>query len=166
MTQFSDRGFIDHPQRAPSELLASWDHLVSAAGHGARQVGQTSRRRARLAGDRAGAARLALLGELPRPAWRWLGIGLAAGLAVGAVGATVLARARRGAERAEADQATTTVPAAPSKIRDKAGAGAEVVRERTRVAVQRAATSARGAAIEFRDKLVQRDSKDAPEGPA
>jgi hypothetical protein len=167
MTQMFDHFLANHPQRARNDLVASWDHLVSAAGHGAKQVGQTSRRRATVARDRAEAARLALLGELPLSPWRWLGVGLAtglaAGLAIGAVGATLLARARREADQAETGEATTTVPAATAKIREKANAGAEAVGKRTKVAVQRVTTSARGAAVEFRDRLTQRDSVGEPE---
>jgi hypothetical protein len=163
MIPTSDRFFGDRPRQAHRNVMASWDHLLSAAGHGARQVGQSSRRRARLARDRAEAARLALLGELPPSPWRWLGVGLAAGLAIGAVGATALARARREVDQTVTDEATATVPAATAKIREKASAGAEAVRERIRAAVQRATTSARGATVEYRNRLTQRDSKGEPE---
>jgi hypothetical protein len=166
MTLKSDRFFGDHPQQARRDLMASWDHLVGAAGHGAKQVRQSSRRRARLARDRAEAARLALLGERPHSPWRWLGVGLAAGLAAGVAasvaGARVLARAGREADQTVTDEATATVPAATA-IRERASVGAEVVRERTRAAVQRAATSARGVAVEFHDRLTQRDSVGEPE---
>lgn len=138
MTHISDRVFGDHPQRARNDLVTSWDHLVSAAGHGGKQVARTSRRRGRIGRERAGAARRALLGELPSTPWRWLGAGLAtglaAGLAIGAVGPRVLARARRSTAN-------------------------EAVRERTRAAVQGATAGARGAAVTFRDKLIRRDSQ-------
>jgi hypothetical protein len=167
MARITDHVLGDHPQRARRDLTTSWEHLLNAAGHGAKHVGQSSRRRARIARDRAETARLALLGELPPSPWRWLGVGLAtglaAGLAVGAAGATVLARARRKGDQTATDEATATVSAAPSKIREKASAGAEAVRERTVAAVQRANTSARGAAIEFRDRLTLRDSTGEPE---
>jgi hypothetical protein len=163
MARISDHVLGDHPQRARRDLATSWDHLLSAAGHGAKHVGQSSRRRAEVARDRAETARLVLLGQLPPSPWRWLGIGLAAGLAIGAAGATVLARARRGADQTATDEANATVSAAPSKVREKAVAGAEKARARTRAAVQRATTSARGAAVEFRDRLTIRDSTGEPE---
>lgn len=167
MTRISDHVFGDRPQRARRELTTSWEHLLSAAGHGAKHVGRSSRRKARAARDQAETARLALVSELPPAPWRWLGValatGLAAGLAIGAAGATVLARARRAADQAETDEMAATVSAAPSKIREKASAGAEAVRERTKAAVQRATTNARGAAVEFRDRITQRDSTGEPE---
>ena len=167
MNRISDRVLGDHPQRARRELTSSWEHLLSAAGHGAKHVGQSSRRRARIARDRAETARLVLLGELPPSPRRWLGVGLAtglaAGLAIGVAGATALARARRAADQSATDETTATVSAAPSKIRERASAGADAVREQTRAAVQRATTSARGAAVEFRDRLTQRDSTGEPE---
>lgn len=161
MARISDYVFVDNPQRARRDLTTSWEHLLSAAGHGAKHVGQSSRRRARIARDRAETARLVLLGELPPSPWRWLGVGLAAGLAIGAAGATVLARARREAHQTATDEAN--VSAAPSKVREKASASAEAVRDRTRAAVQRATTSARDAAAELRDKLTLGDSKGEPE---
>jgi hypothetical protein len=167
MARITDHVLGDHTHRARRDLTTSWEHLLSAAGHGAKHVGQSSRRRARVARDRAETARLVLLGELPPAPWRWLAValatGMAAGLAIGAAGATILARTRREADQAATDETTATVSAAPSKVREKASAGAEAVRERTRAAVQRATTSARGAAIEFRDRLTQRDSTGEPE---
>jgi hypothetical protein len=165
MAHISDHVLGDHPQRARRDLTTSWDHLLSAAGHGAKHVGQTSRRRARIARDRAETARLALLGEFPpsRSPWRWLGAGLAAGLAIGAAGATVLARARREADQTVTDQASAAARNAAATVREKASAGAEAVREQTRTVVQRATTNARGAAVEFRGKLIQRDPEGEPE---
>lgn len=164
MARISDQVFGHDPQRARRDLTTSWEHLLSAAGHGAKHVGQSSRRRARIARDRAETARLVLLGELSPTPRRWLGVGLAtglaAGLAIAAAGATVLARARRKTHPAATDEATES--AAPSKVREKASASAEAARERTRAAVQRATTSARGLAVELGDRLTLRESKREP----
>jgi hypothetical protein len=160
MIHIPEHVFGDHSQRARSDLAASWEHLVSAAGHGAKQVGESSRRRGRVARDRTEAARLALLGELPPAPWRWLGAGLATGLAVGlvlgAAGATVLARGRREADQTLTGPATDT--AQEATIRERANARAEAVREGTKAAVHGAAVTARDAAGKVRERLIHRDS--------
>jgi hypothetical protein len=89
--------------------------------------------------------------------------GLVAGLAIGAVGATVLARARREADQTVTKRAGAAARNAAATVRHRASAGAEAARERTSTAVRRATTNARGAAVEFRDKLAPRGSEGGPE---
>jgi hypothetical protein len=164
-----------HQQQARRELAASWDHLINAAEHGARQVGHTSRRQGKIARDRVAAARLALLGERPPAPWRWLGAGLtaglSAGLAISALGARALARRKRAADQTAtgpaADQTATepaTEPPLPvaTIIRERAGAGAEALRDGTRAAVHGATATARDAAGKLRDRLTHHGPADQP----
>ncbi|MPZ29265.1 MAG: hypothetical protein GEV12_23455 [Micromonosporaceae bacterium] len=128
----------DHPssgdlQRAREELSTAWAHLVTAAG----QVEHASRRRGALARDRAVAARRAARGELPEFPWRWVGLGLAAGLVLGAAG-TAAALIRR---HARGDQAE------PGPVHGTAAS----VRERATAAVHNATSAVHGAASAAKD---------------
>jgi hypothetical protein len=170
MIHISDYVPGHHRQQARRELAASWDHLINAAEHGARQVGHTSRRQGRITRDRVTAARLALLGERPPAPWRWLGAGLTAGLtaglAISALGARALARRRRAADQTATGPATepATDPPLPvaTIIRDRASAGAEALRDGTRAAVHGATATARDAAGKLRDRLAHHGPADQP----
>jgi hypothetical protein len=147
MIHLSDHVLASYPQRARGELSAAWEHLLTAAHEGARQVGDTSRTRAALVRDRASLARLALRGELPTSRWRWAGAGLAAGVIIGAVVAVVVTRRPRTADPTTPEQAQTAATA----VREKAGAAAAAAREKTSTAVQTAATAVHDAAAAARD---------------
>ena len=147
MIHLSDYIPARYPQRARGELSAAWEHLLTAAHEGARQVGDASRTRAALARDRAALARLALRGELPTSRWRWAGAGLAAGVIIGAVAVVVLTRRPRSAEPATPEQAH----AAATTVREKAGTAAAAVREKTSTVVQTAAAALHDAAAAGRD---------------
>lgn len=108
MIRLPEHRFSVDPQRGRDELSAAWEHLLAAAEQAARQVERASRRRGALARDRAAAMRQAARGELPESPWRWLGVGLAAGLAIGAVGVAVLTRRHRSADQAGPEQTTGT----------------------------------------------------------
>lgn len=56
MTRSRDHVDSISPRRARRELTAAWQHLVTAAGHGARQVGHTSHSHTKLARERTAAA--------------------------------------------------------------------------------------------------------------
>jgi hypothetical protein len=79
-------------QRAREEMGDAWAHLLAAAEYGARQAGVATRRQGAIARERAAAAVLALRGEQPPSPWRWLAVGLAAGVAIGSAGALILGR--------------------------------------------------------------------------
>jgi ElaB/YqjD/DUF883 family membrane-anchored ribosome-binding protein len=111
------------PQRARDELSAVWEHLVAAAEHGAKQVEQASRRRGALARHRAVAVRRAVRGELPESPWRWLGVGVAAGVVIGAVGMAALTRRRPTAAEPGSEQTTA------SAVREPAASAVAGVRE-------------------------------------
>lgn len=104
-------------QRAREEMGEAWAHLLAAAEHGARQAGVTTRQRGAIARQRATAATMALRGEQPPSPWRWLAVGLAAGIAVGSAGAVILSRRMP-------DMDTDAV-------KQRASAAVETVRERT-----------------------------------
>lgn len=125
----------DTARHARDELGAAWEHLLTAAEHSARQIGDTSRRRGTLARRRASAAAQALRGEQPSP-WQWLAVGLAAGVAIGAAGAVAL---RHLPEREAA--------------RQRASEAVETVRQRAGEAAQTAATTAREKAHQVRERI-------------
>jgi ElaB/YqjD/DUF883 family membrane-anchored ribosome-binding protein len=104
MIRMLDRVVTDQQQRARDELAEAWDHLAAAAGHGARRIGDVSRQRTARARERAALAASALRGEVSPAPWRWLAVGLAAGVVIGAAGAAVLARRRCGADQLGAEQ--------------------------------------------------------------
>ena len=147
MIRLPDHVLSVDPQRARDELSAAWEHLVAAAEHGAKQVERASRRRGALARRRAAAVRRAARGELPESPWRWLGIGLAAGLVIGAAGATVLTR------RPRTDQGGPGSPSTGSVVRDRASAALAEAGEQAGAAVQGATSAARGAAAAARDTV-------------
>jgi hypothetical protein len=93
MIRRSDRFRLD-PRRARTELAAAWEQVLSAAEQGARQFGDTSRRRGVVVRERAAAARLALRGELLVPRWRWVGAAFLTGVVVGVAGAVLARRSR------------------------------------------------------------------------
>lgn len=124
--------------QARDEATAAWDHLKAAAEHGARRVGDTSRRTSGIARQRANDAARALRGEAPRSkAGTWLGTGLAVGTAIGAAGAAVLRRRRPGDGEATGEK------------RSKATSAMETVRGKATEAAHRAATSARDTAAKL-----------------
>jgi hypothetical protein len=175
MTRQPDRALAVDLQRGRDELSAAWAHQMAVAEHGARQLGEASRRWGALARDRTVAAGQALRGELPVARWRWAGVGLAAGVVIGAVGAAVLARLRQVADQADPDQSVPD-PAVPEEtvtatVRERAGtvvagvkgqAGAAV--HGAASAVQSAAASARGAVGRVREKVGDPDG--GPQPPA
>lgn len=163
MTRVTDHISRVSPLRARGELAAAWTHLLDAAGQEARQVGRSSRKPGRVARDRAESAALALRGKRTDTPWRWLAAGLAAGLAIGAVGATVLARAARDTDRTGADRTADQARVTTAAIRQRAGAGAEAVREGSRAAGHNAAATARGTAAKVRDKFSRQDTATEPE---
>jgi hypothetical protein len=128
-----DHPFSEDLQRARDELSTAWAHLVTAAG----QVEHASRRRGALARDRAVAVRRAARGEPPELPWRWVGLGLAAGLVLGAAG-TAAALTRR---HARGDQPE------PGPAHGTAAS----VRERATAAVHNAASAVHGAASAAKD---------------
>ncbi|ROO63177.1 hypothetical protein EDC02_5197 [Micromonospora sp. Llam0] len=153
MINLSDRSPAHYPQRARTELSAAWEHLLTATQEAARQVGDTSRARGSLARDRAALARLALRGELPNSRWRWAGIGLAAGVIIGAVAAATLNRRPH-----PHDSAATAQPDdPPSAVADKARSAAVTVAERASAAARTATAAAQDAAAKAREKLAGRE---------
>lgn len=149
MIRLSDHVPSVDPRRQ-GELSAAWEHLVAAAEHGVEQVEQASRRRGALARRRAAAVRRAAGGELPESPWRWLGVGLAAGVVIGAVAAVVLSRRGRTAGQTEgAESEQTTV----SAVRERAAGAVAGVREQAGTAVHGATSAAKGAAAAARDTV-------------
>jgi hypothetical protein len=138
-------------QHAREDFGAAWEHLLSAAEHSARQVGDASRRHGLTARERAAAAALALRGR-QQIQWRWLAIGLAAGVVVGAAGAAVVGR---------------RLPP-PDQARARAGAAVTAVRERVGEAAQTAAATARTRAEQVRDRFGRPETAEdrLPEQPA
>lgn len=138
MIRFRNRRQPRPVNRARDEATAAWDHLKAAAEHGARRVGDSSRRTSGVARERANNAALALRGETPRSTTRkWLGTGLAIGTAIGAAGAAVLRRRRNHGDEMTGD------------MRGKASNPMETVREKATEAAHRAATSARDTAAKL-----------------
>jgi hypothetical protein len=119
-------------QRAREEVGEAWSHLLAAAEQGARQAGETTRRQGALARERAAAAALALRGEQPPSPWRWLAVGLAAGIAIGSAGAVILSRRMQ-------DMDTEA-------MKQRASEAVEAARERTNEVAQNAAAAARDTA--------------------
>jgi hypothetical protein len=119
-------------QRAREEMGEAWSHLLAAAEQGARQAGETTRRQGALARERAAAAALALRGEQPPSPWRWLAVGLAAGIAIGSAGAVILSRRMQ-------DMDTEA-------MKQRAEAAVETARERTNEVAHNAAAAARDTA--------------------
>jgi ElaB/YqjD/DUF883 family membrane-anchored ribosome-binding protein len=133
MIRTSNRRVPSQPAKlARDEANAAWDHLLAAAEHGRRRIGDTTRHTSKLARKRADLAARALRGERPASPWRWVGIGLAAGAALGAAAGAALAR------RPEADTAV------------------ETIRERTNAAAHKAADTARDTAARVREKARSR----------
>jgi hypothetical protein len=140
MIRLSNRRHSRPAQRARDEASAAWEHLKAAAEHGARRVGDTSRRSSGVARERANNAAMALRGEPPRSTTRkWLGMGLAIGAAIGAAGAALLGRRRNQPTGGDTDE-----------VRGKATAAMETVREKATTAAHRAATTARDTADKVR----------------
>jgi hypothetical protein len=162
MFRLPERVFSVDPERARDELAAAWGHLVAAAEHGASQLERASRRRATLARERAAAVRRAARGEMPAARWRWLGVGLAAGAVIGAVGAAVLARRPPG-EPAEPGYS------ALAGVRERASSAVAGAREQASAAAHSAASAARETVGKVRDKVGGDDSPEvgsaAPEPP-
>jgi ElaB/YqjD/DUF883 family membrane-anchored ribosome-binding protein len=134
-------------QRARDELSAVWEHLVAAAEHGTKQVERASRRRGALARSRAAGVRRAVRGDLPESPWRWLGVGLAAGVVIGAVGTAVLTRRLRTAEESGSEQTTA------SAVRERAASAVAGVREQASAAAHGATSAAQSAAAAARDTV-------------
>jgi hypothetical protein len=130
-------------QRAREEIGEAWAHLLAAAEHGARQAGVATRRQSAIARDRAAAAALALRGEQPPSPWRWLAVGLAAGVAIGSAGAVILSRRMK---EVDAEAIRQRATAAAEAMRERAGETIGVVRERTGEATQNAVSTARHTA--------------------
>lgn len=156
------------PRRARDELSAAWGRLVATAEHEARQVQRASRHRSALARRRATAVRRAAQGQLPESPWRLLGIGLAAGVVIGAVGATVLNRRGRTTEQDEGPAAEHTTVSA---VRERAASAVAGVREQASTAMHGATSAAKGAAAaargtvgKVREKIGGDDDPEA--GPA
>lgn len=146
-------------RRVPSrEFVAAWDHLVRAATLEASQVSRASRRRGRVARDRAAAASLALRGEASPADWRWFGGGLAGGVVIGAVGVMVLMRGRCGSGPV-AEQAHTVADQrrAAAAVRERAGAAVEAAQNRTRAVARAVGDSARDTAGKVRHRLTRDD---------
>jgi hypothetical protein len=126
---------------------------LTAAQDTARQVADTSRTRGSVARQRAALARLAVRGELPTSRWRWAAGGLAAGVVIGAVAATVVSRRLHPARPDPAQQPNEP----PTVVLDKARATAAAVRERAGTAVHTAAAAARDAADKARNTVTRRE---------
>jgi hypothetical protein len=142
MIRMNNRRQSRPAKRARDEANAAWDHLKAAAEHGARRVGDASRRSRGIARERANNAALALRGETPRSKTRkWLGTGLALGAAIGAAGAALLGRRRN-------HHGDEPVPDMP-EMREKANHAMETVRDKATEAAHRAATSARDTAAKL-----------------
>jgi ElaB/YqjD/DUF883 family membrane-anchored ribosome-binding protein len=144
MIRTSNRRVPSPPAKlARDEANAAWDHLMAAAEHGRRRIGDTTRHTSKLARKRANLAARALRGERTASPWRWVGIGLAAGVALGAAAGAALAR------RPEADTAVET-------IRERTTAA----RERTTAAAHKAADTARDTAARVREVARSRGNGD------
>lgn len=142
MIRLPDHPFSGDLQRARDELATAWAHLVTAAG----QVEHASRRRGTLARDRASAVRRAARGEPPEFPWRWVGLGLAAGLVLGAAGtAAALNRRHAWADQPEPGPAQGTA----ASVRDRAAAAVHHASS----AVHGAASAAKDAAAAARDTV-------------
>jgi ElaB/YqjD/DUF883 family membrane-anchored ribosome-binding protein len=155
MIRLPDHAFTDDVQRGRDELSEAWTHLATAAEQTARQVEHATRRRGALARDRAAAVRRAARGDRRESPWRWLGVGLAAGLVLGAAGATALIR-RRGGDQPEPGSEHTAM----ASLGERASTAVAGVRGQASVAVhsatsavQGAASAAKGAAEAARDTV-------------
>jgi hypothetical protein len=149
MIRFKRRGPTRQVRRARDEAVGAWDHLRGAATERARRIGDTSRRSKDAARERTSNAAMALRGQTPRSTVRkWLGIGLAAGAAIGAVGAAALGRRR--------NRPATPGTSPDTGVREKATAAVETVRERASTAAHRAATSARDTAAKLSEATKSR----------
>jgi gas vesicle protein len=147
MNRLTNRRNPRPAKRARDEASAAWDHLKAAAEHGARRVGDTSRRTRGIARERASNAALALRGETPRSTTRkWLGTGLAIGAAIGAAGAALLGRRRN-----------SRGPDDSHEVREKANSAMETVREKATTAAHKAATTARDTASKVREVTKSRE---------
>jgi gas vesicle protein len=145
MIRLTNRRESRPAKRAREEATAAWDHLKAAAEHGARRVGDKSRRTSGVARERAHKSALAVRGEAPRSTTRkWLGMGLALGAAIGAAGAAVLGRRRN-----HGDETT-------QELRGKANNAMETVREKATEAAHRAATTARDGAAKLSEATKRR----------
>lgn len=144
MIRFPDINSSRAAQHARDEFTAAWEHLLSAAENSARQVGDASRRHGLTARERAVAATLALRGRQQATPWRWLAIGLATGVVVGAAGAAVVGR---------------RLPP-PDEARARAGAAVTAVRERVGEATHTAAATARSTAGQVRDRFGRPTAED------
>lgn len=153
MSRFPYRVSSHRARRARDEAASAWEHLVAAAEHGARRIGDTSRESGKVARKRANRAARALRGDEPNP-WQWLGLGLAAGVIAGAAGAVVLSRRRE--EIVEAVEGRA----------ERAGTAVETVKERTSAVASRAAGTARDAAARVREAARSRTNPDGEPGTA
>ncbi|QSB15640.1 hypothetical protein JQS43_04640 [Natronosporangium hydrolyticum] len=140
----------DNLGRTRDDVTAAVEQLFSAAEHGAKQVGRTSRRSGQVARRRVTDAGRALRGEPPVDRWRWLGTGLALGAVAGAAVATLLAR-RETREAILPEQ----VQATAASLRERANGTAETVRERAGAAAEDAANATREAAAKVRDEATK-----------
>jgi ElaB/YqjD/DUF883 family membrane-anchored ribosome-binding protein len=142
MIRLPDHPFSGDLRRARGELSTAWAHLVTAAG----QVEHASRRRGALARDRAVAVTRAARGELPESPWRWVGLGLAVGLVLGAAGtAAALIRRHARGDQPEPGPAHGTA----ASVRERATAAAHNATS----AVHGAASAAKDAAAAARDTV-------------
>jgi len=147
MIRLPDHRFSGDLQRARDELSTAWAHLATAAG----QVEHASRRRGALARDRAATMRRAARGEPPESPWRWVGLGLAAGLVLGAAGtaAAALIRRHRSGDQTEPGPGHDTA----ASVRQRASTAAAGGREHATAAVHGAAAAAKDAAAAARDTV-------------
>jgi hypothetical protein len=159
MIRLPDQRLVGDAQRARDELSAAWEQLVSAAEHGAKRVERASRRRVALARERAAAVRRAARGERPDSPWRWLAMGVAAGVVIGAVGAVAVTRRGRTAGQIEQSGAGQATVAA---VRERAGAAVHGATSATRSA----AAAARDTVDKVREKISGDDDPEAGQPPA
>lgn len=129
--------------RARDEMGEAWTHLLAAAEQGAREAGEKTRRQGALARERAAAAAMALRGEQPPSPWRWLAVGLAAGVAIGSAGAVILSRRMQGMDTETMKERAGT---AMGSVRERTGGAVEAVRERTSEAANTAMSTVRDTA--------------------
>jgi hypothetical protein len=164
MIRLPDQILARYPRRARTELSAAWEHLLNAAQYGARQVGGSSRRRVAVARERAALARLALGGKPPTSRWRWAGVGLAAGVILGVVGAAAVARRLRDTDPTTPEQERADTATVGERVRTAAAA----VREQTSAVVHDAAAAARATVDRVREKATGNDvarDTEPPSGP-
>jgi ElaB/YqjD/DUF883 family membrane-anchored ribosome-binding protein len=157
MIRRSNHGPSTRAQRAREEVIAARENLRSAAEHGAQRVGDASRRTRKEARDRAARAAKALRGERPPSLWRWLGVGLAAGAALGAAIAATAKRWREPASEAVREKTSSAVDAvkeqtssAVDAVKEQTSSAVDAVKERTSAAAHRAAEGARSTVTKAR----------------